>query len=231
MFVRFRQTGDRVQVSLVEPRRVVGKVRQEHIAGLGSVDEPQTVEGRLVFWRRAGERLEALGNRIGPDAERIFAALHDRIPVPSDEEQRHLKIEAARSEERVFNTLAEFHRAAAADSNQHAAVAKAEADRSLAGADMSEQHAATARERIARIEAGEEVAGASLDALTEAEMLDILKKAGMTDANIRLASLTGALAEIVGAERLPSPVQKKLCGASPSGWLGSLLIRSSEEGR
>jgi hypothetical protein len=43
MFVRFRQTDYRLQVSLVETRRLDGKVRHEHIAGLGSVECPPSV--------------------------------------------------------------------------------------------------------------------------------------------------------------------------------------------
>jgi hypothetical protein len=42
MFVRFRQTKHRLQVSLVGTRRDGGKVRQEHIAQLGSVEIPPT---------------------------------------------------------------------------------------------------------------------------------------------------------------------------------------------
>jgi hypothetical protein len=38
MFVRFRQQARRLQVSLVQNRRVAGKVRAEHIGALGSVD-------------------------------------------------------------------------------------------------------------------------------------------------------------------------------------------------
>jgi hypothetical protein len=56
MFVRFRQMRHRLQVRLVEPQREGGRVRQQHIAGLGSVDEPQTVEGRLVFRRKVENR-------------------------------------------------------------------------------------------------------------------------------------------------------------------------------
>jgi hypothetical protein len=41
MFVRFRQGSHRLQVSLVETRRVTGsktrQVKQEHVAGLGSI--------------------------------------------------------------------------------------------------------------------------------------------------------------------------------------------------
>jgi hypothetical protein len=37
MFVRFRQSAQRQQPSIVETRRVAGKVRHEHVASLGSI--------------------------------------------------------------------------------------------------------------------------------------------------------------------------------------------------
>lgn len=43
MFVRFRSSSRRLQVSLVETRRIDGKVRHEHVASFGSVIEPQTL--------------------------------------------------------------------------------------------------------------------------------------------------------------------------------------------
>lgn len=49
MFVRFREAGRRLQVSLVETRRHGGKVRHEHVAMLGSVELPATVADRLAF--------------------------------------------------------------------------------------------------------------------------------------------------------------------------------------
>jgi hypothetical protein len=38
LFVRFRRSPYRLQVSIVETRRVGGKVRHEHIVSLGSID-------------------------------------------------------------------------------------------------------------------------------------------------------------------------------------------------
>jgi hypothetical protein len=68
MFVRFRHVGERLQVSVVAARRVGGKVRHEHVASLGSVPVPQSVEDRLMFWQELHERLAKLTNRIGsPD--------------------------------------------------------------------------------------------------------------------------------------------------------------------
>jgi hypothetical protein len=37
MFVRFRETGRRLQCSLIETRRANGKVQHEHIGSLGAV--------------------------------------------------------------------------------------------------------------------------------------------------------------------------------------------------
>jgi hypothetical protein len=51
-------------VSLVETRRVDGKVRQEHIAGLGSIEVPPSVADRITFWQRLHERFAKLSNRV-----------------------------------------------------------------------------------------------------------------------------------------------------------------------
>jgi hypothetical protein len=71
MFVRFRQAR-RLQVSLIENRRVDGKVRYDHVASLGAVDVPPTVADRVAFWRSLHERLSKLSNRI--DRRREFSA-------------------------------------------------------------------------------------------------------------------------------------------------------------
>ena len=66
-------TAQRLQASLVETRRIDGKVRHEHIAGLGSVEMPLSVEGRLAFWQRH-ERLAKLSNRVDAAMPRIGAS-------------------------------------------------------------------------------------------------------------------------------------------------------------
>src|SRR4051812_27173608 len=43
MFVRFRERQERLQVSVVQARRVDGKVRHEHVASFGSVPMPASV--------------------------------------------------------------------------------------------------------------------------------------------------------------------------------------------
>ena len=67
MFVRFRQAGHKLQTSLIETRRVDGKVRHEHIAGLGSIILPPSVTERITFWQRLHDRLAKLANRVDPE--------------------------------------------------------------------------------------------------------------------------------------------------------------------
>jgi len=69
MFVRFRQTKHHLQVSLVETRRIDGRVRQEHVASLGSVPAPPSLQDRLTFWQRLHERLSRLSNRVPGDIQ------------------------------------------------------------------------------------------------------------------------------------------------------------------
>jgi hypothetical protein len=49
MFVRFRETSYGLQVSLVRTRRECGKVRQEHIPGLGAIVIPASAADRIDF--------------------------------------------------------------------------------------------------------------------------------------------------------------------------------------
>jgi hypothetical protein len=69
MFVRFRESGRRLCLSLVESRRINGKVRHRHIASLGSLEIPQTIAGRLTFWQKLYERLARLANRANGEAQ------------------------------------------------------------------------------------------------------------------------------------------------------------------
>jgi hypothetical protein len=50
MFVRFRETPYGLQVSLIQTRREDGKVRYEHIAGLGAITIPASPADRIAFW-------------------------------------------------------------------------------------------------------------------------------------------------------------------------------------
>ena len=64
IFARVRQTLHKLQVSIVDTRRVGGRVQHEHVAGLGSIETPPSVADRVAFWRRVHDRLPKLSNRI-----------------------------------------------------------------------------------------------------------------------------------------------------------------------
>jgi hypothetical protein len=192
MFARFRPSGHRLHVSLVEARR-----------------EP-TIADRVVFWARVGERLEALGNRIGPEIDKIEAALHERVPIPSLEEQRALKLENARAEARIFDTMADLHGAAAAKHKVVVTTANAEIVGNEAAAAMGAERAAEARERIAKIEAGEDVPGGLGRPPSIADMTSILKAAGLTDADIRNIRFEQDLIAAIGARSGETTIEKVL---------------------
>jgi hypothetical protein len=81
MFVRFRPTPRRLQVSILETRRTAGKVTNEHIASLGSIEVPMTVGSRQTFWANLWARLASLSNRICPDDQaKIRNAVHAASP-------------------------------------------------------------------------------------------------------------------------------------------------------
>ena len=99
-----------LHVSLVECRRIGGKVKQEHIASLGSIEghlllsfwagiEPEhanaarlnlekwfkaSIRARIAFWRPLEEKLARLANRVNEDERAaIRAAIEKRIPSPT----------------------------------------------------------------------------------------------------------------------------------------------------
>ena len=110
MFVRFRQSDRRLQASLTETRRQDGKVRHEHVAGLGSVPIALSPTDRLAFWTKLHQRLDALSNRVDA-AQRgaILTAIHARIPMPTMDDHQAVQLERAQADARFWETLAEMH--------------------------------------------------------------------------------------------------------------------------
>jgi hypothetical protein len=110
MFARFRRVEShlqtRVQVSIVESRRVDGKVHPKHIGALGSVGDPTTIAERVAFWGQLHRRIAALSNRIGGDDQaKIIGSIHARIPMVTIDEQRALQRENAEADERLWADL------------------------------------------------------------------------------------------------------------------------------
>jgi hypothetical protein len=73
----------RLEVSIVETRREGGKIKQKHVASLGSIAD-DTIEAREIFWRECEARLARLANRLGPDLDRLRQAIAARIPPLTD---------------------------------------------------------------------------------------------------------------------------------------------------
>jgi hypothetical protein len=106
MFVRFRHSRNRLQVSLVENRRVDGKVQYEHIASLGSIETPPSVAARIVFWQKIHGRLAKLSNRVDATTQaKVLGQIHARIPMVTADEQRTLQLENAEADERFWSNL------------------------------------------------------------------------------------------------------------------------------
>jgi hypothetical protein len=205
MFVRFRQTPRRLQASLVETRRRDGKVRHEHVASLGSVPAPPSVADRVAFWTALHERLARLANRLDAAAQaKVLGAVHGRVPMATAAEQRALQLANAEAEATLWDSMADLHAGTAADHKGLAAsaaytAAKGEAERATAAA-----KAARARDRIARINAGEDVAGGLGQPLSYERARRIRRDAGMSDSDVDHAELLHAVAEQFGEEKVIS---------------------------
>jgi Xaa-Pro aminopeptidase len=201
MFVRFRETTRRLQVSLVETQRHDGKVRHEHVAGLGSVTRPPSVADRIAFWEHLHQRLGRLSNRIDGEAQaKIMGAVQARIPMAIPDEVRALQLEKAEAVEQQWSALQDMVQERLAG---HKAL-RISIDREIAQDESAVpefgSNAGRAKDRIARLKAGESVAGIDKP-LTLAEL-------GFSPAKIRHMT---RLAEIgdAGFEEFLAEVKKR----------------------
>lgn len=159
MFVRFRQTARRLQVSLSATSRSDGRVRHEHVAGLGSVPLSPSVADRAVFWTKLHQRLDTLGNRLDA-AQRtaIMTAVYARIPMPTADDQQADLLVAVRSDAAMTATVSDMLvEELAALKNLAASMARRIAETETKLAD-TKAIAQTAADRVARAERGEPVA-------------------------------------------------------------------------
>jgi hypothetical protein len=108
MYVRFRATARRLQVSLVETTRIAGRVHHNHIASLGSIPNGRSLADRIAFWSKLHQRLATRGNRVDRAMQGVvLIAIHTRIPMPTQDEQRVLQIKHARENARFWTTMSE----------------------------------------------------------------------------------------------------------------------------
>ena len=156
MLARFRQTATGLQCSLVETRRVDGKVLHELVANLGSVPKSPSVADRIAFWRRVYETLAELANRIDAETQgRIISAVHSRIPLVTPNEQR-----ALRARPRQSQKVPHLH---GVDERPR----EAEGTKDI-------EHAELPEERIAHAERGEDIEGGFRGPTTAEELRTVL---------------------------------------------------------
>jgi hypothetical protein len=112
MFVRFRAVRHRLVVNLVAARPADGKIVSEHIARLGSAALPEPISAveRILFWHDLKDRwrdlIDRLGNRVtADDRKKVLAAVHARIPKPTEAERQAARIEAARDKVETWEEL------------------------------------------------------------------------------------------------------------------------------
>jgi hypothetical protein len=206
MFVRFRRQRRRLQASLMQTRRVGGKVQSKHIGALGSVDADASVRSRLAFWAKLPQRLAALGNRLGADDEpKIRGALHSRIPMVTPHEQRAVQAENFKDDERFWDTLRDLTASHIEGHKAQIALAEAKVAEMEPEVAKAAEKAEVARSRLEKLQRGEYVAGGlgkrpDLRALTKA--------AGLTPSMVRRAELFASLTE-AEFEALLAPEQMK----------------------
>jgi hypothetical protein len=158
MFVRFRRTPRRLQLSLVETRRVDGRVHHEHVASLGALRDPAEAADRVEFWQRLFDRLGRLDNRLdGAQQTTILDAIHSRVPMPTQEERQAVRLEYAKQHEIAWR-LSHVHTEGIVESNKalrdgaQKRVAEGEPLLAMAGDELK-----AAENRRERIERGEDV--------------------------------------------------------------------------
>ena len=198
MFTRFRKTKSRLQVSLVTTRRVAGKVMHEHVASLGSIADPASAYDRLEFWQRLHERLGRLGNRVdAADLGKVMAAVHERVPMVTPDEQRELRLKTAEEEARLAQSFHDMH--AEAVTGQKGLIARAQVSVSQGEAAMVDlaQDATKTSERAERLRRGEDVSGKISRPMTQNEFM---KAIGWTKADVRHSKVIQRLYELGAAE-------------------------------
>jgi hypothetical protein len=115
MFVRFRNSRRRLKVYIVENHRRNGRVAQEIVAYLGSIEaellvppgerECESISARIAFWETANPKLKNLANRLGDETRRLRMAVHARIPWPKEPERERLEMLKAKAKAELWHGL------------------------------------------------------------------------------------------------------------------------------
>jgi hypothetical protein len=191
MHVRFRLQHNRLQISLVTASRINGRVRQEHVAALGSVPPDMTVQDRVAFWTQVHPRLARLGNRLGPAGHaKVLGELHARVPMATAAEQDAAaidgkaarKIGIARHNVEVWAKVRDDSRWMIEQKKALIATLEKQIAEDTALAMEAHRFAKAEQDKVNRLKGGEDVdVGEAID------MRAILKQAGWTAADFRRA--------------------------------------------
>jgi hypothetical protein len=206
MFVRFRQTRYRLQVSIVETRRVDGRVRHEHIASLGSIEMPPSVTARVAFWQGVHDRFGKLSNRIDAATQaKLLGDIHARIAMVTPDEQRALQLANAQADAETWGSLADMHAGTA--EGQAGLIASAERARTAAAAEHARaaEEAARAKDRVARSERGEDVAGGLGKPMTFEQLVH---EAGITKVEAAWMMQFAAVSDAFGFDALVTTIRE-----------------------
>lgn len=183
-------------------------MRHEHVATLGSTEMPLTIRGHITFWARLNGPLTALGNRLGPEDQiKIMDAVHARVPMSTLDEQRELKLQNAKADERTWSALRDMSAAQAHDQETLSATAKAAAEHQRAAAAKAGAQAAEASERVERLERGDDVPGGLSKPV---DFKKVLREAGWTTRDINDAVLLHEVVEALGEGVIPQIVKFQL---------------------
>ena len=231
MFVRFRQA-TRLQVSLIETRRVGGKVRHEHVASFGAIATPPSVADRIQFWQRLHDRLDKLANRLDAATQsKILGEVHERIPMVTLDEQHDLKLQNAESDQQFWAGLRDMNQATAEGQRGLAAAAGGAAAGCEAEAAKADANAAVAKERVERLKKGEDVPGGLGRPFTREDCERILRDAGFTTSDFRNLEIVHEVSELGGFEEMLKETHKmveRAERAASRAVLRRLLSRDSE---
>jgi len=210
MFVRFRRSGSRLQASLIETQRTDGKVRYEHVASLGSIEDPPTVKERIGFWRRLHERIGQLSNRVDTAAQaKALGAVHARVPMPTIEDIRALQLQNSEANEKFWTGLRDMRQATADDHKQLLATIQQAIETAEADAKAAAEKACDAGERASRLRAGEDVVGGLGKQPTQEDLERILRDAGWTTRDTEHADVVRRLSKLGGFEEYLAEVHKR----------------------
>lgn len=209
MFVRFRNTKTRLQLSLVASRRADGRVCHEHVASFGSIAFPFTAFDRLEFWQQLHARLARLNNRI--DAETfgmVLTKVHDRVPMVTQDEQRDLKLKTAEEDARFAQSLHDMHEDTVVGNKGLASKAQASIAAGEAEIAILAKEAETAKERAEKLRSGEDAPGKISRPMTQKEFMAAvgwnaadLRNAKVTQELYRLGAMEEAIQAYVGDKK------------------------------